>query len=102
VDTETAIETVIEPQLVHHFGQQTANVLLTRATLCYVTITGTEQKKFDAFVDTICSEESVQAAWDRETLSKREKSWKALLECDPDLAEYTETEKEGVVCPRKS
>ncbi len=50
MDIEAIIETRIKPQLVEAFGRQTANSLLTQATLSYVSADGEEQERFEVFV----------------------------------------------------
>jgi hypothetical protein len=79
VDAETAIETRIEPQLKVEFGHQTSNALLTRATLCFVTIGGEESNRYEAFVHAICSDEQVVSVWGEMGAAEREEEWKALI-----------------------
>jgi hypothetical protein len=79
VDAETAIQTRIEPVLVDAFGRYVANSLLTRATLSYVTTTGTEPKRYAAFVGSVCSDERLIQAWGSERALKQENDWLALL-----------------------
>jgi hypothetical protein len=79
VDTETAIQTQIEPRLVEAFGPHVANTLLTQATLCYVTTMGTEPKRYAAFVRSICSDTRLIQAWGSEAARQQEKDWQALL-----------------------
>ena len=50
MDIEDIIEATIKPQLVEAFGRQTANSLLTQATLAYVSTDGAEQNEFEVFV----------------------------------------------------
>ena len=78
MDTETAIETRIKPQLVESFGDQVANSLLTLATIAYVTAQGDEKHKYRAFVRSICSDERVLSQWDNETITRQRKQWEAL------------------------
>jgi len=61
VDTETIIETQIEPKLIEAFGLQVTHSLLTRATLCYVAVDGDEEQRYAAFVRSICSDDQEQA-----------------------------------------
>ena len=79
MDAETAIETTIEPQLIDALGRQVANSLLTRATLCYVTIRGDDRKRFEAFVNEICSDDRLISLWGEPAAAKQEEKWIALF-----------------------
>jgi hypothetical protein len=79
MDTETAIDTKIAPQLIEAFGRQVANALLTQATLCYVTVKDEEKKRYNAFVHSICSDERVITAWGKSRTAERKEEWKALV-----------------------
>ena len=79
MDTETAIQTQIEPRLVEAFGPHVANTLLTRATLCHVTAVGTEPKRYAAFVRSICSDARLIQEWGSEAVRQQAKDWRALL-----------------------
>ena len=79
MDTETAIQTQIEPRLVEAFDRHVANALLTRATLCYVTTMGTETKRYAAFVRSICSDTRLIQKWGSEGARQQEKDWLALF-----------------------
>jgi len=78
LDTETAIETRIRPQLIKAFGQRMANCLLTLATLSYVTADGDEKERYRAFVNSICSDDRVISRWGEEVVAKRKEEWEAL------------------------
>jgi len=78
MDTETAIETRLKPQLINTFGQQVANSLLTRATLSYVITDGSERERYEAFVRSICFDERVISVWGERAAAEREEEWKAL------------------------
>ena len=79
MDVETAVETTIEPQLVDALGRQVANSLLTRATLSYVTIRGDEKKRFEAFVNEICSDDRLINLWGEPAAAKQQEEWIALF-----------------------
>ena len=79
MDSEKAIETEIEPQLVEDFGQEVANLLLTRATLCYATMIAGERQRFEAFVHSICTDGRVIEVWGQETAAVQGKRWRALI-----------------------
>ena len=63
MNSEAIIATEIKPQLIEAFGRQTANTLVTQGTLAYVSTDGPEQDKFEAFVQSICSDSRVIAVW---------------------------------------
>jgi hypothetical protein len=79
VDTETAIQTQIEPRLVGALGRSVANALLTQATLCYVTTMGTESKRYEAFVHSLFSDERLIEVWGLEGARERGNTWLELL-----------------------
>jgi hypothetical protein len=83
VDTETIIETQIEPKLVEAFGLQVANSLLTRATLCYVVAGGDEKQRYAALVRSICSDERVVGAWGAVDAAVQEQAWRDLIGDEP-------------------
>ena len=83
MDTETAIQSQIEPKLIDAFGRQLANSLLTRATLCYVTAHGGEETRYEAFVHAICSDERLVQSWGTSEAAEQEKSWRALIGPEP-------------------
>ena len=84
VDTETAIDSTIEPKLIEAFGLHVASSLLTRATLCYVLAGGTEPKRYEAFVHSICSDARVVHAWGASGASEQEREWTRLKEAHSD------------------
>jgi hypothetical protein len=55
MDIEAIIDAKIKPQLIEAFGRQTTDSLLTQATLAYVSADGSEQERFEVFVQTICA-----------------------------------------------
>lgn len=79
MDVETAIERHIKPQLRIDLGRRAANALLTRATLCFVTLEGRQSERYEAFVHAICSDEQVVSAWGKTGAAEREEQWKALV-----------------------
>jgi hypothetical protein len=83
VDVETAIETQIAPQLQDDFGREVGTALLTRATLCFVTMEAEESERYEAFVHAICSDEQVLSVWGAEAAAQREELWKALIKAGP-------------------
>jgi hypothetical protein len=85
VDTETIIETRIEPKLIEAFGLQVANSLLTQATLCYVIADGGEEQRYTAFVRSICSDERVVDAWGAVEAAGQEQAWRDLMGNGPHV-----------------
>lgn len=83
MDTETIIETRIEPKLIEAFGLQVANCLLTRATLCYVAADDGEKQRYAAFVRSICSDERVVDAWGAIEAAGQEQAWRDLIGAEP-------------------
>jgi methylenetetrahydrofolate dehydrogenase (NADP+)/methenyltetrahydrofolate cyclohydrolase len=80
MDVEAVIDTKIRPQLIEAFGRQTANSLLTKATLAYVSTDGTEQERFETLVQTICSDERVLGVWGERGVAERIEDWHLLLQ----------------------
>jgi methylenetetrahydrofolate dehydrogenase (NADP+)/methenyltetrahydrofolate cyclohydrolase len=76
MDTEGFIDTVLRPQLIEAFGLPLANSLLTKATLTYVSTDGTEQERYDAFVEALLSDERVQQVWDTAAVAENRTQWK--------------------------
>ena len=79
MDAETAIETRIKPQLIGAFGRQVVNSLLTHATLAYVTTDGSEEERFEAFIDSICSDDRVVSTWGERGVARQKEEWEALV-----------------------
>lgn len=79
MDAETAIETRIKPQLIEAFGRQVVNSLLTHATFAYVITDGSEEERFEAFIDSICSDDRVLGLWGGRTVARQRKGWGALV-----------------------
>ena len=80
MDIENIIDTQIKPQLIETFGRQTANSLLTRATLAYVSTDGSEPERFEVFVKTISSDQRVLDAWGKQGTAERVEDWHLLLQ----------------------
>jgi methylenetetrahydrofolate dehydrogenase (NADP+)/methenyltetrahydrofolate cyclohydrolase len=80
MDIEDVIETRMRPQLIEAFGRQTANSLLTKATLAYVSTDGTEMDKFEAFVRTIRTDERVTGVWGERGAAERVEDWHLMLQ----------------------
>jgi methylenetetrahydrofolate dehydrogenase (NADP+)/methenyltetrahydrofolate cyclohydrolase len=80
MDVEDIISATIGPELVGAFGRQTANALITQATLAYVSTDGPEQAKFEAFVQSICSDPRVAAVWGETGANERIEDWNLDLQ----------------------
>ena len=80
MDVEDIINATIGPELVEAFGRQTANALTTQATLAYVSTDGPEQEKFEAFVQSICSDQRVIAMWGETGAAERIEDWNLDLQ----------------------
>jgi len=74
--TDGFIDDAIKPQLIEALGRQAANSILTQATLTYVSTDGTEQERYEAFLQRICADERVTQIMDEETLEERLKEWR--------------------------
>ncbi len=75
MDVETIIDDKIQPQLIKAFGRQTANRLITQATMAYVSTDGDEEAKFESFVTAICSDPQVRDAWGERGTAERVEDW---------------------------
>lgn len=80
MDIEIIIEDKIKPQLIEAFGRQTANSLLTKATLAYVSADRPEPERFEIFVQTICSDERVLKEWGERGAAERVEDWHLILQ----------------------
>jgi methylenetetrahydrofolate dehydrogenase (NADP+)/methenyltetrahydrofolate cyclohydrolase len=80
MDIETIIGAQIKPQLIETFGRQTANSLLTRATLAYVSTDGTEPERFEVFVKSISSDQRVLDTWGKQGTAERVEDWYLILQ----------------------
>ncbi len=80
MDVEDIINATIGPELVEALGRQTANALVTQATLVYVSTDGPEQTKFEAFVQSICSDPRVIAVWGETGACERIEDWNLDLQ----------------------
>ena len=80
MDVEDIINANIGPQLVEAFGRQTANALITQATLAYVSTDGPEQEKFEAFVQSICTDPRAIAVWGETGVAERVEDWNLDLQ----------------------
>lgn len=74
--TDGFIDDTIKPQLIETLGRQAANSILTQATLAYVSTDGTEQERYEAFLQSICADQRVTEIMDAETLDDRLKEWR--------------------------
>jgi len=90
MDIEATIDAKIRPQLIEILGRQTANALLTRATLAYVSTDGIEADRVEAFVDAIRSDERILDAWGEEIVATYVDEWIGLLK-----SELRDAEAEG-------
>jgi hypothetical protein len=84
MDPETAIEDHIEPKLLEEFGLSRTRVLMTTATLAYVTTVGGKIVRYRAFLDSICSNRDVLRQWGDERSAKQCEEWKDLVPLDPE------------------
>jgi len=80
LDVEQIIEESIKPQLIADFGRQTANALITKATLAYVSTDGTEEEKFEEFVRAIGTDPRVLEVWGQQGAAERIEDWHLDLE----------------------
>jgi methylenetetrahydrofolate dehydrogenase (NADP+)/methenyltetrahydrofolate cyclohydrolase len=80
MDIEAIIEANIKPQLVEAFGRQTANSLLTQATLAYVSADGVEQERFEVFVQAISTDPRVLDEWGQKGAAQRAEDWHLLMQ----------------------
>jgi len=74
--TDGFIDDTIKPQLIEALGRQAANSILTQATLAYVSTDGTEEERYEAFLQSICADERVTQIMDEKTLEERLKEWR--------------------------
>ena len=74
--TDGFIDDTIKPQLIDALGRQAANSILTQATLTYVSTDGTEQERYEAFLQSICADERVAKTMDEETIEEHLKEWR--------------------------
>jgi methylenetetrahydrofolate dehydrogenase (NADP+)/methenyltetrahydrofolate cyclohydrolase len=88
MDIEATIDAKIRPRLIEILGRQTANALLTKATLAYVSTDGTEGERIQAFIDAIRSDERVLGEWGEEVLAAHTQEWINLLK--PQLEDEEE------------
>ena len=74
--TDGFIDDTIKPQLIEALGRQAANSILTQATLAYVSTDGTEEERYEAFLQSICADERLNQMMNEETLEERLKEWR--------------------------
>jgi len=74
--TDGFIDDTIKPQLIDALGRQAANSILTQATLTYVSTDGTEQERYEAFLQSICADERVTKTMDEEKIEEHLKEWR--------------------------
>jgi len=79
MNVEEIIETQIKPQLIETLGRQTANALLTQATLSYVSMDGDEPERYRTFVRAICTDRRVINVWGERVAAKRMEEWETLF-----------------------
>lgn len=80
MDIEEAIDSKIKPRLIEAFGRQTANALITKATLAYVSTDGEEDQRVAAFIDAIRSDDRVVDTWSEEITAMEVDEWASVLE----------------------
>ena len=73
---EGFIDTHIQPQLVEAFGRHVANSLLTQATLTYVSTDGPEHERYEALLQSVCSDPRIKDAWGDTGTAEHLKEWK--------------------------
>ena len=96
MSTDGFIDDTIKPQLIEALGRQATNAILTQATLTYVSTDGTEQERYEAFLQAVCSDERVTEIMDEETIAERFKEWR--LQFTVHKAQL-EMQREGGVMP---
>jgi len=79
MNVEEIIETRIKPQLIETLGRQTANALLTQATISYVSMDGDELERYRTLVRTICTDERVIDAGGERVAAERMEEWETLF-----------------------
>ena len=97
MSTDGFIDDTIKPQLIETLGRQATNAILTQATLAYVSTDGTEQERYEAFLQSVCSDERVTEIMDEETLEERLKEWR--LQFTVHKAQLAIQEERGGVMP---
>jgi methylenetetrahydrofolate dehydrogenase (NADP+)/methenyltetrahydrofolate cyclohydrolase len=80
MDIEEAIDSKIKPRLIEAFGRQTANALITKATLAYVSTDGKEHERVAAFIEAIRSDDRVVDTWSEEITAIEVDEWASVLE----------------------
>jgi len=83
VDPESAIEERIEPTLLEAFSRSETRCLLARATLSYVTAGGGKIRRYRAFVDSLCADESLLRQWGPERATRLCQEWRDLVPLEP-------------------
>jgi hypothetical protein len=83
MDPESAIEERIEPTLLEAFGRSQARSMLAMATLAYVTAGGGKIRRYRAFLDSLCSNESLLREWGPERAARQCQEWKDLVPLEP-------------------
>jgi methylenetetrahydrofolate dehydrogenase (NADP+)/methenyltetrahydrofolate cyclohydrolase len=86
MDIEEVIDSKIRPRLIEVFGRQTANSLLTEATLAYVSTGGGEDERVAAFIHAIRSDERVANTWGQEVAAIEVDEWASVLRSYLDSA----------------
>ncbi|MFN2244158.1 MAG: bifunctional 5,10-methylenetetrahydrofolate dehydrogenase/5,10-methenyltetrahydrofolate cyclohydrolase [Anaerolineae bacterium] len=74
--TDGFIDDTIKPQLIEALGRQATNSILTQATLSYVSRDGTEDERYEAFLESILSDERVTETMSEEIIAERLKEWR--------------------------
>jgi len=97
--TDGFIDDTIKPQLIEALGRQAANSILTQATLAYVSTDGTEDERYEAFLQSIFADGRVADMMDEETIAERLKEWK--LRFTVHKAHIAIQKEKGGVMPAK-
>jgi methylenetetrahydrofolate dehydrogenase (NADP+)/methenyltetrahydrofolate cyclohydrolase len=97
MSTDGFIDDTIKPQLIEVLGRQAANSILTQATLAYVSTDGSEQERYEAFLQSICLDKRVTEILDEETVEQRLQEWR--LKFTVHKAQLAIQQEKGGVMP---
>ena len=76
MEFEGFIDSRIKPQLIEALGRHVANSMLTQATLAYASTDGTEEERYEAFLQSVGSDERVKGLWGEEATEEQLKQWR--------------------------
>lgn len=83
MDPESAIEEHIKPTLLEVFGRSQTKRLLAMATLGYIIAGGGKIRRYRAFVDSLCADESLLRKWNHQQAASQCQEWKDLVPLEP-------------------